>query len=781
MTTATETTATSVETPFAHFKELNMSATRVHAAIDRHDKGGSKLLRHFRKREKSGKWNKQDEKKIDQFLDKFFETSEVPFFRPAYGYLMLKYHLVRVRRLRWELQRFRKGQFWCRDVLHSMYWLPLNQKPLPKFEELLVIGETFFPENLKKRVIRPFHVKVIAYQKRLLAELEKLQRKSSAELPSFAHPQRLVREAVALCRASETSPSHYDASNYILPPNAFNGTPYNLEYYFDSHWKAAEIEELFGEAAGILDSGFFVADYEEIIKDGDWDKTRLVTVFVKAKKLKRKFDWVAVVKPERTFEQVWLPEKTKADLTSLVERYRKKSEEKKRDGLTFLFRGAPGTGKSLCAEAIGSALGMSLLRVNFSAVEPEKISNLVTFFAMRAERTGVVLVFEECENIFRTNLFRGTSDGWAKVLFEKFKGVAVFTTNYDLGYGMARRMTYVHEFEAESPELRKTILSQELETFGKSEGWEAQLDTKALLDIVIRHEVPGGYYSSILKVASAISPTGQLTKPALEHAFEQRAKVLDAGKSGIETPKVSLSDVVMKPDQKALVHRIIELARSNRSKHPLLPKGISAIFYGPPGTGKTLVAEAIAHELEKRIYRATAADLLSMYVGESEKAIRRIFKGAEEEGHVLFIDEAEGIFRDRKTAVRSWELTQVNELLRQFDDFAGVVLLASNHKEDMDHAFARRIQFHVEFPVPDSLERVELWRRFLKLTNFDATEGDLSLLAEGFSLSGGEIRNAVIQAQAHGVQDFFKLCEICRVVEQQRFGRVARKVGFGKV
>ncbi len=763
----------------AFLLEVTEYATRESAASKRARKNPSKQKQQFEHAERKQEWTPKLERRVAGTLEDIF-TLPRGLPREALARIhFLQYLELRAsisRRAFYQLAKRRACGY--RNAICSLYWLPIKAKALEGMEEVLFTCD----EDARRAHVKGYMVLVYrrlrSFRATIRKEIRALSKKYGNCVPLIRHSESAVREALILCRGAEVDAKHLFSGPAVLPASRFDCTPKSLEYVLSIRHSSHELQSLFGESAGILDSGLFEPDFDALLDNGDWRTTGLESRSEAEHGVKKKYEWVSFLQPCRTFRDLLLPSNTKLDIEALVRHYLMREKQESPEGLTFLFRGDPGTGKSMTAEAIASALGMNILRVNFSEVRAERVSNMVTFFVSRAERTRSLLLFEECENIFRTNLFRGTSDGWAKVLFEKFRGVAVFTTNFDLEFGMVRRMNYVHEFEPESPELRQRILAQEIKHRAGEEGRQALLEQKDLLNLVTAHQVPGGYFQSILKLASARSPEGQLNLEALEHAFSQKAKSMKTPKNGIESPKISLADVVMRPSQRELVRRIIELAQSNRSAHPLLPKCVSAIFHGPPGTGKTLAAEAIAHELGKRIYKATAADLLSMYVGESEKAIRRLFNKATEEGFLLFIDEAEGLFRDRSAAFRSWELTQVNELLRQFDEFEGVVLLASNHKDAMDPAFARRIQFHVEFPIPSPTERRELWRKFFTISRMPHEESDIELLSDGFSLSGGEIRNAVIQAQAHGIREIQPLCEICRGIERQRFGSTNRKMGF---
>jgi len=120
-------------------------------------------------------------------------------------------------------------------------------------------------------------------------------------------------------------------------------------------------------------------------------------------------------------------------------------------------------------------------------------------------------------------------------------------------------------------------------------------------------------------------------------------------------------------------------------------------FYGAPGTGKTALAGYIAKQLDKPLLSKRASDIISMWVGGSEQNIARMFEQARQEDAVLVLDEADSFLRDRRGANQSWEVTQVNELLVQMENFDGLFICSTNLMDDLDQASMRRFAIKVEF------------------------------------------------------------------------------------
>jgi SpoVK/Ycf46/Vps4 family AAA+-type ATPase len=176
-------------------------------------------------------------------------------------------------------------------------------------------------------------------------------------------------------------------------------------------------------------------------------------------------------------------------------------------------------------------------------------------------------------------------------------------------------------------------------------------------------------------------------------------------------------------------------------------RGISALFAGPSGTGKTMAAEVLANELDLDLYRIDLASVMSKYIGETEKNLRRVFDAAEESGAILFFDEADSLFGKRSEVRDSHDRyanIEINYLLQRMEDYRGLAILATNRKSTLDHAFLRRLRFLVDFPFPSAADRVRIWR-----TVFPAQAEKEGLDYEFLSrmeIAGGNITNIALNA-----------------------------------
>jgi SpoVK/Ycf46/Vps4 family AAA+-type ATPase len=214
-------------------------------------------------------------------------------------------------------------------------------------------------------------------------------------------------------------------------------------------------------------------------------------------------------------------------------------------------------------------------------------------------------------------------------------------------------------------------------------------------------------------------------------------------------------DIVLPPAELRLLGAIAAHVRQRAkvyeqwgfSKRGARGLGISAVFAGASGTGKTMAAEVIAAELKLDLYRVDLSQVVSKYIGETEKNLRRIFDAAEEGGAVLLFDEADALFGKRSEVKDSHDRyanLEVSYLLQRMEAYRGLAILTTNVRHALDPAFLRRLRFIVEFPFPGPVERAEIWRRIFPPDT--PRQGiDFGRLAK-LNVPGGVIRNIALNA-----------------------------------
>jgi SpoVK/Ycf46/Vps4 family AAA+-type ATPase len=215
--------------------------------------------------------------------------------------------------------------------------------------------------------------------------------------------------------------------------------------------------------------------------------------------------------------------------------------------------------------------------------------------------------------------------------------------------------------------------------------------------------------------------------------------------------------VILPADQTAQLHEICDSVRLRRQVYEewrfgrklSTGKGLSVLFTGPPGTGKTLAAEVIAGELGLELFRIDLSQVVSKYIGETEKGLDRLFTAAENANAILFFDEADSLFGKRsevKDAHDRYANIEIGYLLLKMEEYEGVAILATNLRQNLDEAFVRRLQFIVEFPFPDAGQRQRIWEvTFPREAPLD-NDVDFESLARQVNLAGGSLRNIALAA-----------------------------------
>ena len=185
-------------------------------------------------------------------------------------------------------------------------------------------------------------------------------------------------------------------------------------------------------------------------------------------------------------------------------------------------------------------------------------------------------------------------------------------------------------------------------------------------------------------------------------------------------------------------------------------KGLNVLFSGPSGTGKTMAAEIIARETQLDIFKIDLSNVVSKYIGETEKNLSKIFKEAETSNAILFFDEADALFGKRsevKDAHDRYANIEIGYLLQKMEEFDGVVILATNLSKNIDDAFLRRIQIAVEFPFPDESHRKLIWTRMFPDESPLSKDIDYKFLSEKIKLAGGNIKNMAVAAAFYAAEN----------------------------
>jgi SpoVK/Ycf46/Vps4 family AAA+-type ATPase len=258
-------------------------------------------------------------------------------------------------------------------------------------------------------------------------------------------------------------------------------------------------------------------------------------------------------------------------------------------------------------------------------------------------------------------------------------------------------------------------------------------------------------------------------------------------------PKYSLDDIVLPTDPQTQLREICNQTKYRHIVHRewgfdrklSLGKGLNVMFYGPPGTGKTMAAEAIAHELQLDLYKIDLSQVVSKYIGDTEKNLNRIFTAATNANAILFFDEADALIGKRsevKDAHDRYANIEIAYLLQKMEEYEGVTILTTNLRQNLDEAFTRRIRFIVEFPFPEEEHRLQIWRGIWPKEIPLSADVDLKLMAQKFKLAGGHIRNIALTAAflAAAQNEYVDMKHLLQATKRefQKMGRLINEAEF---
>jgi SpoVK/Ycf46/Vps4 family AAA+-type ATPase len=217
-----------------------------------------------------------------------------------------------------------------------------------------------------------------------------------------------------------------------------------------------------------------------------------------------------------------------------------------------------------------------------------------------------------------------------------------------------------------------------------------------------------------------------------------------------------------------------------------LGKGLNILFSGPSGTGKTMAAEIMARELELELYKIDLSMVVSKYIGETEKNLSRIFQEAQHSNAILFFDEADALFGKRsevKDAHDRYANIEIAYLLQRMDEYEGVVILATNLRNNMDEAFTRRMHASIDFPIPEEDNRRRIFEGIFPKEAPLSADIDFAFLARQFKLTGGNIKNIALHAAFLAAENgrVISMAQVIRAIKRefQKMGRLCNKADFG--
>jgi transitional endoplasmic reticulum ATPase len=366
---------------------------------------------------------------------------------------------------------------------------------------------------------------------------------------------------------------------------------------------------------------------------------------------------------------------------------------RRQKGLNLLLHGPVGTGKTEFCKALAREAGRTLWSAGEKDEEggepsrSERLAGLRLLQRMLKDRADALLLFDEAEDLLVA------ADGPARSRRDESKvfinrtveenPVPVLWTCNDVQHippAVLRRMTLALEIKTPNQAVRGRIMGRALLAEN------VQVADEAVRDLTARYPAPPAIITSAAR-AAALAGGGAAE---IELAMAGVLRVLHIAPTTDERSRGSFDPALTRCDTDLL-------ALADRLATPGAPHNWSLCLHGAPGTGKSLYARYLAGRLGMEVMHRRASDLLSMWVGETEKQIAEAFADARREGAMLIIDEAESLFADRRDAVRSWEVTQVNEMLTWMESHPLPFVCTTNLMDRLDQASLRRFTLKLRF------------------------------------------------------------------------------------
>ena len=403
-------------------------------------------------------------------------------------------------------------------------------------------------------------------------------------------------------------------------------------------------------------------------------------------------------------------------LTALL----KNAIARKEPGVNVLLYGPPGTGKTELAKVAAQSAGLELYEVEYADRDGNSLSGRDRYRSLQISQVflkgspTVALLFDEVEDVFppistdaaqlmaRMDTGDGALSGsvsgkaWVNQILETNPVPVIWVTNRieQIDPAFRRRFQYHLELKSPPPGARESLVGRALAGVDVGEGFAKRLaERKGLTPAQIRTAV------KFAKLAGDGTGLEALIERQLGNA--DKALGNNSTERGARRVVTSYDLGLVNTESRFEVPKIVEALR--RKTYGTL------CFYGPPGTGKTALAEHIAHELQRPLMIRQASDIMSKFVGETEQNMAKMFDEAQTENAVLLLDEADSFLRSRRLAERSYEISEVNEMLQGMERFSGVFICTTNLFDELDEAALRRFTFKIQFKPLTAVQRERMF------------------------------------------------------------------------
>ncbi len=475
------------------------------------------------------------------------------------------------------------------------------------------------------------------------------------------------------------------------------------------------------------------------------------------------FCWLG--KSEYVLQQLTLDREIKLALGKLTEQAHQSQQP-----LRLYFYGAQGVGKSRTAKAIANHLGVPIITADLKIVVQLKLDfDLILRLLLREAKlhngilylSGVDEILSQKQYGEYHHLLTALTQSKGIIILggkkpcdsDTIKSINAISVGFDLP-NFALRRTY---WQASATQIGIKLNEEEIDILSDRFRLTPEQIDGAIA--IARNKIlwSQATNSEEAQMQGSQQSDAQINITELFAATRMQSGQDLTGLARKITPKHTWENIILPKHQ---LRQLQEICNQVKYHHIVcnqwgfdqtlsLGKGINVLFSGLPGTGKTMAAEVIANELQLDMYKIDLSQIVSKYIGETEKNLDRVFTAAVNSNAILLFDEADALFGKRsevKDAHDRYANLEVAYLLQKMEEYEGITILTTNLRQNLDEAFTRRIRFIIEFPFPEAEHRLQIWQRIFPHQTPLSGDVNLNSIAQKFQIAGGSIRNIAVAA-----------------------------------